>query len=119
MKLLLDACVWGGAQYELQAAGHDTAWVGDWKEDPGDDEILVVARAQSRVLVTLDKDFGELVIVRGRPHAGIIRLVGFSAREQARACLLILERHGADLTAGGLITAEPGRVRLRSGDQAP
>jgi predicted nuclease of predicted toxin-antitoxin system len=32
--------------------------------------------AESRVLVTLDKDFGELAIMKGAPHAGIIRLVG-------------------------------------------
>jgi predicted nuclease of predicted toxin-antitoxin system len=28
--------------------------------------------------VTLDKDFGELAVVYGHPHAGIIRLVDFS-----------------------------------------
>jgi hypothetical protein len=40
MKILLDTCVWGGVVQELQAAGHDVAWAGDWQEDPGDDEIL-------------------------------------------------------------------------------
>jgi hypothetical protein len=30
----------------------------------------------NRVLITLDKDFGELAIVYGRPHRGMIRLVG-------------------------------------------
>jgi len=37
---------------------------------PGDDEILVVARRDRRVLVALDKDFGELAIVRRIPHSG-------------------------------------------------
>src|SRR5205814_2069592 len=35
MKLLLDTCVWGGALAELQAAGHDVIWAGNWDEDPG------------------------------------------------------------------------------------
>ena len=68
MRFLLDTCVWGGASKELQAEGHDVIWAGDWPEDPGDDEILERAHREERLLVTLDKDFGELAIVRGMPH---------------------------------------------------
>ncbi len=64
MKLLLDTCIWGGAADELRMRGHDVVWSGDWDEDPGDEEILTTALAQRRILVTLDKDFGELVVVR-------------------------------------------------------
>jgi predicted nuclease of predicted toxin-antitoxin system len=81
MKLLLDTCVWAGAKGELAAAGHDVVWVGDWPQDPGDEELLSRAHADGRIVVTLDKDFGELAIVRGQPHAGIIRLVA-DARER-------------------------------------
>ena len=77
MKLLLDSCVWGLAKTQLQEIGHDAVWVGDWDTDPGDSEILLRATSERRILVTLDKDFGELVIVRGHPHSGIIRLVNF------------------------------------------
>ena len=79
MKLLLDSCVWGGAAGRLRAAGHDVAWSGDWPADPGDEEVLARALAEGRVLVTLDKDFGELAVVRELPHAGILRLVAQSA----------------------------------------
>ena len=68
MKALLDTCVWGGARAVLEAAGHDVVWAGDWPVDPGDDEILARAHREGRVLVTLDKDFGELAIVHQRPH---------------------------------------------------
>lgn len=77
MKILLDSCVWGGAKSVLLELGHDTVWCGDWHNDPGDDAILEVARIEARVLVTLDKDFGELAIVRRQSHCGIVRLVGF------------------------------------------
>jgi predicted nuclease of predicted toxin-antitoxin system len=40
MKLLLNTCVWGKACLDLEAAGHDVIWAGDWLEDPGDEEIL-------------------------------------------------------------------------------
>lgn len=105
--------VWGGAVGRLRAAGHDVIWSGDWPADPGDEEILARALAEGRILVTLDKDFGELAILRGLPHAGILRLVGLSALQQAEVTVQVVEAHAADLAAGAIITAEAGRLRVR------
>jgi len=113
MKLLLDACVWGGACKELETAGHDVLWVGEWKEDPGDEEILERARNEERILVTLDKDFGELAIVHEIPHCGILRLVNFSSKQQAEVCRRALAIYGEELKSGAIVTAEPGRLRIR------
>lgn len=113
MRLLLDTCVWGGAKSELERAGHDVVWSGDWAADPGDMEILELARREQRTLVTLDKDFGELAILRGLPHCGIVRLVGLRAREQAPLLIAALELHGSELSQGAIVTVEPGRLRFR------
>ena len=40
---------------------------GDWEEDPGDEEILAIADSEGLTLVTRDKYFGELAIVRDHP----------------------------------------------------
>jgi len=82
MKVLLDSCVWGGAREVIAAAGRDVGRVGDWEGDPGDAAILAAAHAESWVLVTLDKNFGEVAIAKGAPHAGSLRLVGIRARDQ-------------------------------------
>ncbi len=80
--------------------------------------ILSRASDEERVLVTLDKDFGELAVIQARPHRGIIRLVGISARRQAANCQEALTRHGEDLLAGAIVTVEPTRLRIRSpGDE--
>ena len=113
MKLLLDTCVWGGAAGALRRAGHDVVWSGEWGQDPGDEDILSIAHEDGRTLVTLDKDFGELAVVHRRPHSGIIRLVGFSARQQAAACMHLLDLYATGLRDGAIVTAEPGRVRIR------
>jgi len=115
MKLLLDTCIWGGAADVLRR-GHDVVWSGDWDEDPGDEEILATALAQGRVLITLDKDFGELAVVRRIPHCGILRVAGFPARRQAGVIEVILNRHGNELEGGAVITAEPGKIRIRPPD---
>lgn len=116
MKLLLDTCVSGSAKAELQAASHDVLWTGDLVQDPGDEEILAQAHQEQRVLITLDKDFGELAIRRGLPHWGIMRLVNISARQQGAVCQHVLAQYGDELTRGAIITVEAGRVRIRSPD---
>ena len=97
----------------LKAAGHDVVWAGEWPDDPGDDEILAQAYQEGRILVTLDKDFGELAVVREQSHAGIIRLVVLSASQQAVSCLMVLNRYEAELQSGAIVTVEHGRIRVR------
>src|SRR5207245_2790223 len=94
-RLLLDSCVWGGTRAELAAARQDVVWAGDWPDDPGDEELLRRAHAERRILVTLDKDFGQLAVVQGLPHAGIVRLVDIAAERQAQICLQVLAQHEA------------------------
>jgi predicted nuclease of predicted toxin-antitoxin system len=88
-------------------------WVGEWDTDPGDEAILAYAFREQRVLITLDKDFGEWVVVYRRPHCGIVRLVGFRAQEQGPICSHILKTYQSELAQSALITVKPDRVRIR------
>jgi predicted nuclease of predicted toxin-antitoxin system len=113
MRLLLDTCLSGKTATILRSSGHDVVWAGAWPSDPGDAAILARACNEQRILVTLDKDFGELAVVHGEPHCGIVRLVDCSVLRQAATCELVLARHGELLATGGIVTAEPGRLRIR------
>jgi len=113
MRILLDSCVWGKAAQELRSAGHDVEWVGDWDKDPGDMMILSYANKQERTLVTLDKDFGELAIVRQMPHKGIVRLANIGARKQAKVVLKLIELHSDMLKKGAIMTVDQNRLRIR------
>jgi predicted nuclease of predicted toxin-antitoxin system len=118
MKLLLDSCVSPSIATELTAQGHEVTWVGHWPSDPGDNEILASALKEGRIVVTLDKDFGELAVAFGQAHSGIIRLVNFPLSKHASVCLGALKQHGAELMQGAIVTAEPGRLRLRPAPSA-
>jgi predicted nuclease of predicted toxin-antitoxin system len=96
VKLLLDTCVSGQTALALRQSGHDVIWAGDWKPDPGDENILRAAVAESRVLVTIDKDFGELAIAHGQLHVGMIRLVGFRAKDQGPAIARLVAVYDRD-----------------------
>jgi len=113
MKVLLDTCVWGGVVATLAAAGHDVRWTGELEPDPGDEAIMHSAYGDGRVLITLDKDFGELAIVYGKPHCGIIRLVNIPGRQQGPYCVNVLQRFESPLIQGAILTVTSDRVRIR------
>lgn len=115
MRVLLDTCVWRGGKDVLAAEGHDVEWLGD-DEDPGDEEITQRASVTGAVLVTLDKDFGELAILRGIPHAGIVRLVGLAARRQGNFAAAALARYELELARGAIVTVYADRVLFRPGE---
>ncbi|MGA7978886.1 MAG: DUF5615 family PIN-like protein [Chromatiaceae bacterium] len=116
MKLLLDTCIWGGAAATLAAAGHEVRWMGETPPDPGDSAVLGLAFDEGRVLITLDKDFGELAIVYGRPHCGIVRLVDIPARRQGAYCATVLNQYADELNRGAILTVTSQRVRIRPAD---
>jgi predicted nuclease of predicted toxin-antitoxin system len=88
-------------------------------EDPGDEQILLLAVEQARVVVTLDKDFGTLALLRKQPHCGINRLVDISPTRQSMACLSAIAIYANVLRQHGIVTVEPGRVRVRAEDVNP
>lgn len=49
----------------LRATGDDVSWVRTDAPGSKDDEVLALGRTEQRVLLTFDKDFGELVLKRG------------------------------------------------------
>ncbi len=115
MRLLIDSCAWRGMITDLAAAGHDVLHVADiWSDDPGDLSILEFAHLQERIVVTRDKDFGELAVAQGLPHSGIIRLWDTPAKLQANVVLSVLAQCKSELAASAIVTASPYRVRIRT-----
>ena len=93
MKLLLDVCVSSRSLIAfLVARGHDV--VSAFQIDPtaSDQELLVRALRENRVLLTEDKDFGELVFVRRYDHGPIVRLVELTVDEQVQAMAMRQKR---------------------------
>lgn len=113
MKFLIDSCVSSFAVKALREAGYDVLWIPESGKDPGDDVIIKKAVDEDLILVTADKDFGELVFVFGMPHPAIIRLVDIPARNQGKVLLRLIETHQEDIAKKALITADRYRVRVR------
>ena len=75
MRFLLDENVDARLRPFLMAAGHDvTAIIHDYPAALDDNTVLSIAVRESRVILTRDTDFGELIYREKRPHAGVILL---------------------------------------------
>jgi predicted nuclease of predicted toxin-antitoxin system len=72
-RLLADENIPRPAVTALRAAGHDILAIQEDAPGAADEDVLAIARAQSRILLTFDLDMGQLVFERrlGAP-AGII-----------------------------------------------
>jgi len=62
MQLLADENVPAAAVRALQAAGHDVVWIRAVATGSKDPEIFARAQLEKRIIVTFDKDFGELAV---------------------------------------------------------
>lgn len=119
MRLLLDASVGRRALAALCAAGHDAVRVGADDPDPGDEALLARAVREARVLLTTDKDFGELIFLRGLVSPGVVRLVDHPLSRQPAAILAALGTYGDALAQHALLVIEPARVRIRVPGPSP
>ncbi|RLI84432.1 MAG: hypothetical protein DRO98_08565 [Archaeoglobales archaeon] len=72
LKFLVDECTGKRLANLLVNAGYDAVYVGDWKLSASDEEVLRKAERENRILVTDDKDFGELIFRLGKPSSGVI-----------------------------------------------
>lgn len=75
--------------------------------------LLQRALDDGRILVTEDKDFGELVFGRQMQHSTIVRFVQLQVEEQLEAMRELLEGHAEDLAGSAVIVVSKGRIRIR------
>lgn len=60
-EMVADECVQDAIVRSLRADGYDVWYVKEHQQGIGDDDVLVTAIAQRRLLLTEDKDFGDIV----------------------------------------------------------
>jgi predicted nuclease of predicted toxin-antitoxin system len=74
----------------LRAAGHDVHAIVETNAGSADEDVLSVAYRENWLLITLDKDFGELVFRLRQKHAGIL-LLRFPPIEHEPLCRILVE----------------------------
>jgi len=118
MNFLADENFPGSAVRELRSKGFAVAWV---VEDlPGASDEVVIARcsAEKLTLLTLDKDFGELVFRRGMSNECGVILFRLDSESPEVFCKIVTSAlellNNQDKLTGNFVVVEQGRIRLRS-----
>jgi predicted nuclease of predicted toxin-antitoxin system len=113
MRILANENFPGDAVAALREQGHDVAWVRTDAPGSSDRNVLARAQAEDRLIITFDKDFGELAFRRGLPSSsGIIlfRIAPRSPEVVVRFAVLALE---ARTNWGGHFSVvEENRIRM-------
>lgn len=94
MRLLANENFPGLAITALRLRGHDVIWIREDSPGISDHDVLSRATAEERILITFDKDFGELVFRLGlNAPSGIIlfRIPADSPSFVAQTAVTVLE----------------------------
>jgi len=114
LRFLADENVEAPVIRTLRELGHEVLEVGGLKPGAEDDEVASLARERGCILVTNDKDVGQLVFLQGKrvPGALLLRLPGMSGAEKAPIVRAAVQETGLSF-ARHFVVVEPGRVRSR------
>ena len=74
--------------------------------------MLERANEDNRVLITLDKDFGELIYRHGMPHIGLIRLPDVRMAQRIALVEQVINHHGQALEERAIVTVRGNRMRI-------
>jgi len=115
MRFLFDECCDAELVSCLRSDGHDVFYVSESERGALDDEVLLNAFQEKRILVTEDKDFGELVYRLEKPAYGVILLrFEVSAKDSKLHRLNELVNKFWEKLAGNFIAVDAEKFRFRS-----
>jgi predicted nuclease of predicted toxin-antitoxin system len=113
MKFLADESCAGPVIRALLESGNGVAKIAQVARGATAEQVLERALNEKRVVITEDRDFGELVYARGRSSAGVILVRFHSGARRARPATVVeaVAKLGSRLQ-NAFTVVEPGRVRI-------
>jgi len=100
----------------LRADGHDVLAISEHQRGASDATVLKLAADTSRLLVTEDKDFGQLVFASCHGHGGVILLrYPFPLRYHIATQLSALVKDRGEALRHCFAVLAPGRIRILPG----
>ena len=98
----------------LRKEGHEVLYVAELDPGINDDDVLRQANERHALLLTADKDFGELVYRQRRLTEGVVlfRLAGLPPEKKAALIASAIRTHVDELSHAFTVIS-PGMVRIR------
>ena len=113
LRFLADESCDFGVVRALRAAGFRVIAVSEVSPGADDNAVIDLAIQEKSVLITEDKDFGQLVYAHGRDSLGVLFLrYPFSARKKLFNDVVKLVQQTGEVLVGTFAVLQPGRVRI-------
>ena len=108
MKFLADVNVEKGVVEYLLEKNYDIKWIPDYNCEMSDEDLLHLAHIENRIIVTNDKDFGELIYLQKKISNGIIlfRVKGQKSEEKVNLIKYLLENYGEKILNHYIVITE-------------
>jgi predicted nuclease of predicted toxin-antitoxin system len=99
IKFLADVNVEKELVDYLSGQGYDIKWIPDFDCEMLDEDLLRMANLEKRILITNDKDFGELIVLQRKLSTGVIlfRVKGQRTQDKVKLMRKLLEKYGDKL----------------------
>ena len=115
MNFLADEGVDRQIVERLRQSGHEVLYVAEIEPSISDEEVLHWANEKNALLITADKDFGEMVFHQRLLTVGgvvLLRLSGLSPERKAEIVSKAIEKRSRELPSAFSVIS-PGRIRVR------
>nr|VFJ90476.1 MAG: Predicted nuclease, contains PIN domain, potential toxin-antitoxin system component [Candidatus Kentron sp. LFY]VFJ92956.1 MAG: Predicted nuclease, contains PIN domain, potential toxin-antitoxin system component [Candidatus Kentron sp. LFY] len=114
MKFVADESLDAGIVSRLRRDGYDILDIIEMAPGTSDTEVLRIANDCSALLLTADRDFGELVFRRHLISNGVIliRLAGLSTEHKAKIVSSAITQHSEELRKS-FVVITAGMIRIR------
>ena len=116
MKFIADECVGLQIIEHLRKKGYEVLYILEINPGVSDNELLSLANKESAVLITLDKDFGEMVFRQNMLTSGVIllRLSGLDIENKAIITADAIEKYQKEIKNNFVvITSDNIRIRKK------
>ena len=113
MRILADESCDFSVVIGVRAAGHDVVAITEKMSGAKDEEVIDLARSEQRLLLTEDKDFGQLVFAAAKMNSGVV-LIRYPAttRSSLAADVTKLLAGRKETLYGCFAVLQPGRARV-------
>ena len=114
MNFLADESIDRAITERLRQDGHEVQDVAEMAAGSTDEAVLSWAVQENAILITADKDFGEMVFRQHRLVTGVVllRLPGLPSGMKADIVAFAVKEHGAKLP-NAFSVIKPGATRIR------
>src|SRR3954470_18309703 len=113
MRILADECMGAHVIRRLRDDGHAVDYIAELAPSVPDEVVLMRSLEGSLLLLTRDKDFGELVFREHRGHVGVVlvRLAQFSTAMESETVSHCLAQYGTVLLSRFTVIT-PSGIRM-------